>query len=69
MKKGPIETFVLALIMFVIQIFFVKFFWNTSLVKHVTVLKRTETWGETALLAIALSFMGMNIDVERALMY
>jgi hypothetical protein len=45
------------LIVYLINLFFVRYLWNTVLVKHVTILKPTTTLWDTFLLSLALTIV------------
>jgi hypothetical protein len=48
---------VMAFVLFFVNVIFIRFLWNNSLVKHVTILRPTTTIVETILLALALTLL------------
>ena len=52
---GFIKFSVIFLLVLFINVFVVRFLWNTVLVKHITVLRPVQTLLDTLLLAIALT--------------
>ena len=51
------QTLVMFLIVLLINILIIRFLWNTSLVKHITILKPATTLLDTLLLAVALTML------------
>jgi hypothetical protein len=56
MKFGT-QTLLAMLIVYIVNLFFVRYLWNNSLVKHVTILRPTTTILETFLLSLALTIL------------
>lgn len=54
-STGFIKWLVIFLLVLFINMFIVRFLWNTVLVKHITVLRPVQTLFDTLLLAIALT--------------
>ena len=54
-STGFIKFLVIFLLVLFINMFIVRFLWNTVLVKHITVLRPVQTLLDTLLLAIALT--------------
>ncbi len=52
-----LSTFLVLLIAFLVNLIFVRYLWNNSLVKHVTILRPTTTLFETFLLALSLTII------------
>ena len=54
-STGFLKWLVIFLLVLFINVFVVRFLWNTVLVKHITVLRPVQTLLDTLLLAIALT--------------
>ena len=54
-STGFLKWLVIFLVVLFINVFVVRFLWNTVLVKHITVLRPVQTLLDTLLLAIALT--------------
>jgi len=54
---NALSLFLVLLITFLVNLVFVRFLWNNSLVKHVTILRPTTTLFETFLLALSLTII------------
>jgi len=52
-----LKALVVFFILIVINMFVVRFLWNTSLVKYITILKPVDTLFDTFLLSIALTIV------------
>ena len=50
-----LKTLVVFLVILLINMFVIRFLWNTALVKHISVLKRVDSLFDTFLLSIALT--------------
>ena len=59
-STGFIKWLVIFLLVLFINVFVVRFLWNTVLVKHITVLRPVQTLLDTLLLAIALTMFSGN---------
>ena len=53
--SGFVQWLVVFLIVLLINVLVIRFLWNTSLVKHITILKPVETLLDTLLLSLALT--------------
>lgn len=50
-----LKTLIVFLVILFINMFVIRFLWNSALVKHISVLKRVDTLLDTFLLSIALT--------------
>lgn len=57
---GFLKFLVIFLLVLFINVFVVRFLWNTVLVKHITVLRPVQSLFDTLLLAIALTMFSGN---------
>jgi hypothetical protein len=57
---GFLKFLVIFLLVLFINVFVVRFLWNTVLVKHITVLRPVQSLLDTLLLAIALTMFSGN---------
>lgn len=53
--KSFLKTLIVFIVILLINMFVIRFLWNTALVKHISVLKRVDTLFDTLLLSIALT--------------
>ena len=53
--SGFLQWLVVFLIVLLINVLIIRFLWNTSLVKHITILKPVQTLLDTLLLSLALT--------------
>ena len=61
-KSDFLQCLVVFIIVLLINVLIIRFLWNTSLVKHITVLKPVSTLLDTLLLSLALTiFQGSCI--------
>jgi hypothetical protein len=59
-STGFLKWLVIFLLVLFINVFVVRFLWNTVLVKHITVLRPVQSLLDTLLLAIALTMFHGN---------
>ena len=53
-----LQVLIVLVLLIAINMFILRFFWNSSLVKHVSVLKPISTLMDAFMLAIALTLLG-----------